>query len=199
MNYEKKWSEGMSYDHYRSLITDLLKHDKTTGNNQSEELTQYTALNEKRMARIDKTVKINEELVSELRNQSDLQIMVITEAWCGDAAQSVPVINAVAKEAGIEVRHFLRDQHEGLMDQHLTNSARSIPILLFFDSKSDNIVFKWGPRPAELQRKVLDYKTLEGDKPSYDKFLEDVQLWYAGDKFRTMQNEWLSLITDYYG
>ena len=38
-----------SYAEYRKLVTDLLSEGKSTGNEQSESLTNYSKLNEARM------------------------------------------------------------------------------------------------------------------------------------------------------
>ena len=40
-----------SYSEYRKLVSDLLKDDKSTGKEQSTDLTNYSHLNETRMNR----------------------------------------------------------------------------------------------------------------------------------------------------
>jgi hypothetical protein len=45
-----------SYAEYRKLVTDLLLEGKSTGNEQSESLTNYSKLNETRMNRLEKTI-----------------------------------------------------------------------------------------------------------------------------------------------
>ena len=50
-----------SYLEYRKLVSDLLLENKSTGNEQSEDLTNYSTLNETRMNRLDKTMKITED------------------------------------------------------------------------------------------------------------------------------------------
>jgi hypothetical protein len=55
-----------SYIEYRKIVTDLLRENKSTGNQQSEALTHYSSLNETRMNRLDKTMKLLPEVVSAL-------------------------------------------------------------------------------------------------------------------------------------
>ena len=87
-----------------------------------------------------------------------LRALVITADWCGDAMVNVPIFMRIANEALIDVRYFIRDENQDLMDQYLTNgTARSIPIIVIID-QDGNEVGKWGPRSAEAQR-FVDEKT----------------------------------------
>jgi hypothetical protein len=65
-----------SYSEYRKLVSDLLKDDKSTGNEQSATLTNYSHLNETRMNRLEKTLKIPEENVQKLES-----LKTITFGW----------------------------------------------------------------------------------------------------------------------
>ena len=56
-NYIEK---AMTFDEYDSLIDRVVAEGKTTGPNQSEELAQYTKLNQARMRRLFKTSELNE-------------------------------------------------------------------------------------------------------------------------------------------
>ena len=86
-----------SYPEYRKLITDLLLEKKSTGDEQSEDLTHYSELNETRMNRLDKTIKITEETSLKLKSlKSEYIWLVISEGWCGDAAQLLPIINKMS-------------------------------------------------------------------------------------------------------
>ena len=57
-----------SYLEYRKLISDLLDEGKSTGKEQSEDLTHYSILNETRMNRFDKTIIISEDTIVKLKN-----------------------------------------------------------------------------------------------------------------------------------
>jgi hypothetical protein len=87
-----------TYAAYRQLIDDLLAEGKTTGPQQTPELVEYTTLNVQRMHRLDKTVKVQPALASAAAGlQGNYIWLIITEGWCGDAAQIVPVVEAVAQ------------------------------------------------------------------------------------------------------
>ena len=108
-----------SYPEYRKLMADLLKEGKSTAVEQTQERTHYSELNEARMHRLDKTIKITEENSAKLKtlNKSYLWI-VLTESWCGDAAQILPFLNKMVLEANqkIELKLVLRDENEDLMN-----------------------------------------------------------------------------------
>lgn len=90
-----------------------------------------------------------------------LNVMVITEDWCGDALYNVPVLaKMVEGNPNIEMRVFLRDKNPDLTDQYLNQGIyRSIPVFAFFD-ESMNEVARLIERPAaqteEIEKKMLE-------------------------------------------
>lgn len=189
MNYESKWNQGMNYEAYRKMVSELLEKHQSTGPNQSEDLFHYSELNNQRMNRLDKTFDPSSFDLSALSDAQNIRVLVITEGWCGDASQSVPVIAKTMKAAGIEVRFVLRDQHLDLMDLHLVNGGRSIPVMILLDEKF-NVIGTWGPRPAALQKIMQDYKNAPEPKPSHAEIVTEVQVWYNKDKQQHMVQEW---------
>ena len=96
---ENSLEKAISYSEYRTLVKGLLDEGKSTGPNQSEDLLNYSLLNDKRMKRLDKTMKLSEITQTKLAEIKEAQTwLVITEGWCGDAAQNLPVINKLAEE-----------------------------------------------------------------------------------------------------
>lgn len=91
-------------------------------------------------------------LVDKLKNQS-LHFLTITEDWCGDAMMINPVIRKLAEAAGVDFRVILRDADMSLIDRHLTNGGRAIPMILILDEKGE-LLGKWGPRAPEVQQIV---------------------------------------------
>ncbi|MDE3231028.1 MAG: thioredoxin family protein [Chloroflexota bacterium] len=64
-----------------------------------------------------------------------INVLVLTEDWCGDALANVPVLNALARQTGkLNVRIFLRDHNLDIADQYLKEGKyRSVPVFVFFD------------------------------------------------------------------
>lgn len=184
-----------TYTEYRNLVSNLLKEGKSTGNEQSEDLLKYSELNDFRMHRTDKTITINQEEIQSIIEQSVKQIWyLITEGWCGDAASIVPVIAKIAElsQNKIELRIVLRDENEDFMNQYLTNGARAIPVLVSVSSDYNTVYFNWGPRPADAQKIITDYKTLHGVVDESAKIA--LQKWYATNKGIQIQKEITALI-----
>lgn len=186
------FSKGLDYPSYRSLIKSLLAENKTTGTNHSEAMIAYTKMNDQRMNRWDKKISIDPNLATTIKSLPKLKWLVITEAWCGDAAQNIPFIAKLASEnQNIDLRFIMRDEHPKIMDQYLTNGARSIPILVMMDEFFNDLA-TWGPRPEPVQKMVMEAK----EKPNLDqpKFIESIHKWYAVDKNQTITQEFTQLI-----
>ncbi|OXA87395.1 thioredoxin family protein [Flavobacterium hercynium] len=184
-----------SYAEYRKLVTDLLSEEKSTGNEQSESLTNYSKLNEARMNRLDKTIKISEETISKLQKLDHQYIwLVISEGWCGDAAQILPIINkmALASDKKIDLRIVLRDENDDLMQQYLTNGGKAIPKLIVICKEAGIVRADWGPRPKGAIDLIANYKKEFGVID--DKIKTDLQLWYLGDKGIAVQDELMQIM-----
>lgn len=186
------FDSGYSYEAYRNLVDVALSNSKTTGPVQSTELTTYTKLNVQRMNRLDKTVVLNEDLIYHARVIAEKQYwLVITEGWCGDAAQSLPVIAKLAEVNNlIDLRFILRDEHLEIMDQFLTNGTRSIPKLIVMN-KDFAVLKHWGPRPQIAHAMVL---ALKASGRPHDEWVEEVHAWYAQDKTKSLQEELVAFI-----
>lgn len=185
-----------TYSEYRTLVSALLKEEKSTGNEQSEDLTHYSQLNETRMNRLDKTIKVTEENNQKLQNlDKEYLWLVISEGWCGDAAQIVPVIHKMAELSNkIELKIVLRDENEALMNLFLTNGSKSIPKLIIVDKATSEVVGDFGPRPTGAKQLILDYKKEHGVIDETAK--TELQLWYLHDKGVSTQNEIMEVLGD---
>lgn len=187
----------MTYEEYREMINSLLEEGKTTGENQSEQLVEYAKLNNQRMNRIDKKTALIEQAANVLKNIRRPQTwIVLTEGWCGDAAQNVPVIAKMAAASDkITLKLLLRDEHLDIMDAYLTNGGRSIPKLIALDDEANEELFTWGPRPAPVQEIMVDFKN-NPDGRERKEVYQQIHKWYADDKSETMQKEIADLIKD---
>jgi thiol-disulfide isomerase/thioredoxin len=186
--------KSYTYSDYRILITSLLKEGKSTGNEQSEALTHYSELNEVRMKRLDKTIVLTDEIKQQLSQlQSKYSWLVISEGWCGDAAQLVPIINKMAEfSENIDLKIVLRDENDDLMLQFLTNGGKSIPKLIILDAENQKVLADWGPRPIGASKLIQDYKAIHGIVDETAK--TNLQKWYSQDKGISTQNEIMLLI-----
>lgn len=181
--------EALDYTSYRNLIDELLAKGETTGPDNSEAMLHYTKMNVQRMNRVDKTTVLGEELLLTLQKiEGKYRFLVITEGWCGDAAQIVPVINKIASAAPtkFDLKLVLRDKNLPLIDAHLTNGGRAIPVLLILDEAGNLVLPKWGPRPVAIQNLMIEWKKEGLEMPE---LAEKLHGWYAKDKTVATQQE----------
>lgn len=184
--------KAISYPEYRTLVSDLLQEHKSTGPNQSEDLYNYSVLNDRRMKRLDKTSKLNEATLKALETVEPQTWLVISEGWCGDAAQNLPVLHKMANESSnIDLKIVLRDENLELMDNFLTNGGRAIPKLIALDANT-NVLFTWGPRPSIATKLISDYKAKHGVVDANIK--KDLQVWYNKNKGENVQEDIVALL-----
>jgi hypothetical protein len=192
----KALSNSFSYLEYKKLITDLLSEGKSTGNEQSEDLLNYTNLNQSRIKRLDKTIVISEHICLKLKKLDKKYIwLVISEGWCGDAAQILPILNKMTVQSDkIELRIVLRDSNDDLMNDYLTNGGKAIPKLIIIEKQSKKVCNHWGPRPEGALTLIKNYKEKFGIIDTEAK--TQLQLWYLQDKGQSVQNEVIELMLE---
>ncbi|MEM7085380.1 MAG: thioredoxin family protein [Bacteroidota bacterium] len=185
---------AIGYNEYRTLVADHAANRTSTGPSQTEALTNYTILSHARMKRLDKTVKISEEIEEKFKNFKGNQTwVVLTESWCGDAAQSMPAMNRLANLAShIDFKVVQRDENIDLMNAFLTNGSMSIPKLVVLDNEAKEVIADWGPRPSIATGMVNDYKEEHGQLTP--EFKKDLQIWYNKDKSQNIIEDLAKLI-----
>lgn len=187
-------NESLTFSAFRGLVSELLADGKTTGLDHSDALLHYTKMNMQRMNRVSKTTVLTDELLLAISSiEGKYHFLVISEGWCGDAAQIVPVIDKIVSAAPdkFDLKLVLRDQHLPLIDANLTNGSRAIPVLLILDESYDPVMPKWGPRPLVLQELLKNWKAETDDMMVT---AEKLHAWYAKDKTQAIQYELLALL-----
>jgi hypothetical protein len=182
LEYKEYFDNGISYAEYKEQMADDL------ASNSDIKIKEYISLNQHRMHRVEKTFAMSDTLTQEVQNlQNKTYWLVLTEHWCGDASQILPALHKIeyVSEGKIEMKLVYRDQNLELMDQYLTNNGRSIPKLIQLDSKY-NVIGVWGPRPAIAQKLV---KELKSNPTTADTYANQLHLWYAKDKQKSLEIE----------
>ncbi len=196
---------ALSYEDYRLLTDQLLELGKTTGENHSQAMLHYTQLNVARMKRLEKTIRLLEDIQFQVRkNKHPMIWLTLTEAWCGDAAQILPVLEKMAQASeNAELKLILRDEHPEIMDAFLTNGGRSIPKVILLNAGTLEVMGSWGPRPKEVQDMVMSARAdlanmqdKEEKKKRYQELVAAAQKWYAKDKTKSIQREFMAAIQE---
>ena len=186
--------KSMTYFEFKDLVSKLIQQEKSTGINQSETLLNYSTLNERRMKRLDKTIKLTEQTINVVSKiNKKITFLVLMESWCGDGAQTLPIMNKIAElSPNINFKIVLRDENNELMNQFLTNGGKSIPKLIFLDQDNLEVLKSWGPRPSFATEMVNDYKKEHGVLDA--NFKKDLQVWYNKDKGISTQKDLVELL-----
>ena len=185
--------KAVSYETYRNLIDKYATEGKSSGEEQTEERIYYTALNQKRYKRLDKTIEIPEDKAQFFANYpKSVCLLVIIESWCADAAQIVPVVHKIAElNPKITMKLVFRDENEELMNLFLTNGGKAIPIVVFLDLE-DKVLAHWGSRPSVATKMVEEEKAKNGKLTP--EFKEELQKWYNQDKGATIVDDFTKIM-----
>lgn len=185
-------TSSYTFPEFLALCESLVGLGRTTGPDQGEFLVGFTKLNLHRMKRWLKTTEPLPELVASLKVHGGAQWWVITEAWCGDSAQNLPLIAEAAAAAAIPLRIVLRDENPEIMDRYLTGTSRSIPKLVAFNAEGTEC-FIWGPRPQPAQVLYDDWRA-DPQGHDFEAFEKELHLWYAKDKGAALTAELTALV-----
>ncbi|QKZ13890.1 thioredoxin family protein [Spirosoma sp. KUDC1026] len=193
-------ASALTYEQYITLSAERLAQGLTTSEEASyntDEIVGYARLNLARMSRLDRQITLLPEVTAALTEVPESWIwLVLTESWCGDAAQVVPVLHQMAMASSqVEIRFLLRDKHPVVMNVYLTNGGKSIPKLICL-RKSDltKELGTWGPRPAALQSLMNDWKV---EQVPFQEVIERAQRWYNTDRTLSLQRELLPCIASW--
>ncbi len=184
----------LNYQEYKQLVFSYASFGKSTGESSIEHVNA-TKINASRIKRLDRFYfpsEIFHELVSKI--ESPVKWIVITESWCGDGAQNLPLISKLADlNPLIQLIIVLRDENLAIMDAHLTRGTRSIPKLIAINVADENVIFEWGPRPQNIQNSVTQFK-IENPEISHDDFVKKLHLLYSQDKGVSFEKDFIKLI-----
>jgi hypothetical protein len=181
-------SKGISADDYHIKLGEIAQSGIYKNEQEGAQKLEFIKLNHARTKRILKQTKVPDELSEKLKSLNSVYYwVVISEPWCGDSANVLPVIAKLSEEGkSINLSVLLRDEHPEIMDEFLTKGTRSIPKLICFD-ENHSLVGTWGPRPEALQVYV-DYVKLT-ESISSNKLKERIQVWYNTDKGASIYDE----------
>lgn len=183
------WDKAISFEEYLQIAHQRLENPATP---QDAEYKMYYELGIQRMERTLKKFVINEEQLNELKSKKFKgKILIISEAWCGDASATVPALVKFF-EGQYEVKIFLRDSDKSLINQFLTNETESIPKVIILDENFE-VKNSWGPRPKFGHELLLKFKANPEEYPR-ESFYNDLQVYYSRNRGKDAIQEVLELL-----
>lgn len=183
IDYKVYFEKGISYNKYiKNMELESLSTTET-------QYSKYIPMNFQRTKRLNKTLGLIDSITIPAQN---IKWLVISEHWCGDASQILPVINKVAESSNgkIELKIVYRDENPELIAAHLTNGSQSIPKLIQLNENYE-LKLDWGPRPKLAQELVMQLKS---DPTKALTYSDELHKWYALDKQKEIIRELTDLI-----
>jgi len=108
--------------------------------------------NRERFEENERRVELRPDDVAAFRDlPRPLHVVVLAEDWCGDVIANLPVVGRLAEASGkLDLRVFLRDQNDDLMQRWLNQGKyKSIPVVVFYDEGFRELGH-WIERPASV-------------------------------------------------
>lgn len=188
---ENSLRKSISYQEYHDLIQEYAKDKKTSGEPTDIKIN-FTKLNASRMRRLTKTIKLTEEELVTFSKMQKQTWLVLSESWCGDAAQTLPVMNKIAEASDkIDIKIVFRDENLDLMNHFLTNGGQAIPKVIILNDNNE-VLNTWGSRSKAATKLVEDYKKEHGRLD--DEFKKELQVWYNKDKGKSIIEDFKALV-----
>jgi hypothetical protein len=125
-----RFDQGLTYDEFKGQMT----------------------RNRERMEANERDVELTTDDLGAFRAlPRPVRVVVLAEDWCGDVIANLPVLARLAKDSGkLDVRVFLRDQNDDIMQRYLNKGQfKSIPVFVFFDEDFRELGH-WIERPASV-------------------------------------------------
>ena len=178
----------MDFKQYEKQFDEILNDNSPISPYDSDDYLHYVKLNKSRVKRWYKIGEIIPELHQTITKINHPQHWVlITEPWCGDAANSHAIISKIVDlNPNIKITIQNRDAKNSEIDHYLTNGGKSIPKLIIRNNNNEDL-FTWGPRPKEAQK--IANKQKENIDLTLDEKIIEIQNWYNKDKSISMQLE----------
>jgi hypothetical protein len=144
-----------------------------------------------------KKCEIPGESAAEIKGMKPLNILVLTEPWCGDSLAVFPVVKKITEANGKwTIKVLRRDENPELMDRFLTRGGRAVPIFLFLE-ENGSLIFRWGPRPKPAQD-IFEHhrRELNEGKIEKNEIIKKIRKFYAKDHGKTILRELSSIFRE---
>ncbi len=188
---------AMDYATYVAMVKQLVEGYRTAGSEGRDIKHQMTGVNYETILDLERSVILEKETINLLQRQhSELVWVFITEPWCLDSANALPVIHKMAElNSNIELKIVLKSAPPYIIESFPTNNSLSTPKTISLDKFSLITWGTWGPRPEPLQAivriwlKDMSKEEKEGDSFQVLHYQKLIREWFKRDATKTMQAE----------
>ena len=190
-------AKGIDYSTYLEMSHALYEAKKSSPADTaqaSEDMLNYVKMNLQRMERVAKTMDLSPETIATAQALGQkIYFLAISEVWCGDAAQNMPLIAKIAdaNPEKISLKIVWRDLNPDLMNAYLTNGGKAIPKIVVLDENLNELA-TWGARPTAALPIVAEWKA---SGAAHSVLVETIQRWYNKDKGQSLQDDFNKILT----
>jgi thiol-disulfide isomerase/thioredoxin len=145
---KERFDQGLTYDQWKAQMTrNRERHDAN-----------------------EQGLKLSEADLAPFKSlEKPVNVLMLAEDWCGDVIANAPIVGRIASEVDtLNLRVFLRDQNEDLMNQFLKEGKyKSIPAVVFFDDNFTELG-RWIERPESVTKlRAEKQAALYRDNPEF--------------------------------
>lgn len=191
--------DTISFEEFKQLTQHIISSEERPEKYRDEKMLRYTIANLERINKCVANINIESKLYNALSTLNQKWVwLVLAEPWCGDVAQEIGALYTIAGcSENIDFRILQSDANPHIVDAFATNGSRSIPKLICLNADTLEVIGTWGPRPAELQQMVMDFKA--NPTGTFGDFVRKLHAWYEADNSRSMQLEFIDLVKEWKG
>jgi hypothetical protein len=180
-------SVSCSLEEFEGIIVDVIV--RQSEDIYSTDMHPYVAKNSALEKDMQSAVSLQKKFFNAIQKTQVASLNLITEAWCLDASIILPLLKGIAiANPSMDIRLYLRDRNEDLMQLFLTNGSKSIPIVFGLDTFGQE-VFRWGPRSARAKEVLAPII----NEPYGIKY-QALSNFYKRDLTQSIQEEWIDLL-----
>ena len=192
ISYVQALQASITYHQHLLDIKAYLTNNKRKIEYKGVDLVHYTQLNLEQMESWNENINIIPEIKQYVKSITEkIDLVVITEAWCLDAAHVLPVVQKFSElNDQIHLKILIRDNHPEVMNKYLTDGSKSIPIVVGIQHENEKMIelFHWGPKPKAMSEYSLKFYNEELGI-SFKEYIEQTSIWYINDKTTSIQKE----------
>jgi hypothetical protein len=181
-----------NYLEYEEILNQI-RSDSPSLNSLSEEQSDSVSF-EKNENQFDETISITKDTIGKINSfKNKYTWLVITEKWCIDTRQLIPICNKMAAfSENIELKIAFLEK-DTIWIHNTVDEIQIFPTLIILN-KNDNskMLAEWGPRPKGATDLLKSRMKKSGKIPT--SAFEEMKMWYFQNKGVSTQFELMRLM-----
>jgi Thioredoxin len=185
-----------SFDEYLQQgyvsVIEKLQANEINLNEEEVKLLDFVSNNYKTVKTVLDNYTPNESLTALTKTMAPLDVYIIMENWCGSSAGNVPYIVKILQTIPNTTIHIVpRDSNEEFMNAYLSDGKKSIPIVIGFEKKG-NELFKWGSSTSAQNEYA---KELQTQQIAFPEFIIAMRIWFLANNADAVEADFMKIFS----